>query len=127
MTLKERVVDELVKRIMDNNFERISISMKCNGDVIYITPCSMVPEITSFDDIEYFLIDCSLPWAGNDKIEKVADFIIDYQNRVDENEQEKIRLKEYYKKYHNTSKMDWSWYSDWHKDVYGYRPRHEEH
>lgn len=123
MSLKERVTEELIKRITVNNFNRISVEMKCNGDVVYITPCSMAPEINSFDDIEYFLVDCRLPWAGNDSIEKIAEFLINYERRIDENEEAKIRLKKYYDKYHNTPKMDWDGYSDWYKDIYGYRPR----
>lgn len=121
MTMAQRVANELVRRLKANNFEEITIEMKCNGDKITITPCSYV-DIKSVDDIDYYLVDCRLPWAGNDNLMWVANFILNYQQRIDENEVEKKKLRAYYNKYHNTDKMDWDWYINWYKDVYGHRP-----
>ena len=123
MTMVERIKKELVKRIIDNKFESITITMKCNGDEVIITPCSYVPTIVNFEQIDYFLVDCRLPWAGFDNIDKLADFLLHYKDKLTANEEEKKRLHAYYDKYHNTPEMDWGWYSDWHKSLYGFRPR----
>ena len=122
MTMVQRIAAELEKRFADNNFDEITIEMKCNGDKITIVPCSYA-DIKSIKDIDYYLVNCRLPWAGSDDLMWVADFLANYDNKIKANEKSKKELRDYYNKYHNTPQMDWSWYSDWHKDVYGYRPR----
>ena len=119
----DRIAAELTKRIIANGFNPIKIDMKKSGDRIIITPCSYEVNITSMDQIDWYLVDCRISYSGNDSIEKIAAFIADYDNRIAENEADKIKLREYYNKYHNTPEMDWQWYSDWYKDVYGFRPR----
>ena len=96
--------------------------MKNTGEKITIIPCGF--NISSFDDIDYFLVDCSLPWVGGNNIDAVATFIENYETKIKENENEKKKLRAYYNKHKNDTDNDWfDWYSDWYKDVYGYRPR----
>lgn len=120
--MRDRVAQELCNRIVANKFKEITITMKCNGDKVTIIPCGY--EITSFPDIEYFLVECRLPWAGHRTIEEVAQFLLNYETEIEENEKEKKALKKYYEEHKNEDRSSWfDFYSDWHKDVYGYRPR----
>lgn len=117
-----RVVEELKKRIINNNFKAISIEMKYNKDKITIIPCGY--DIKSFSDIEYFLVESRLPWGGNDSIDKVASFICNYKNEIDKNKKERRELKKFYENHKNNDRNSWyDYYSDWYKDVYGCRPK----
>ena len=127
MTRIEMVVNELVKRFESANWNDITLTMKCNNEEITISPCYYGDGIPTVSDIEYYLVYCSMPWSGNDSLEKIAKFLINYEKELNRQEEEKEKLHQYYVQYVNTSEMDWDWYSDWHKDVYGYRPRHGEH
>lgn len=120
MTKKERVEQELRKRIEAADFGKITIQMKCNGDTIVITPCCWSDE-SSWKTAEYFLVDSQyLPWLGADTIEKVADEIARYEELLKERTDSVNELKAYIKE--NAFDSDWSWVSDWHKDLFGHRP-----
>ena len=121
------VVNELVKRFTANGWKDLTVTMKCNGDEVTISPCYYGEATPALEDIEYFLVYCSMPWCGSDKIEKIADLLINYEKELQEQEDDKRKLHNYYVTHVNTKKMDWDWYSDWHKDLYGYRPRNGEH
>ena len=122
MTMQDRIVAELTKRIIDNNFKDITIHMKKSGHDIVISPCIFTDEL-KMENVEWFLVYAGINTAGNDKIEKIAEFIMNYDKLIEEDKEDKIRLHAYYDKYHNTDKMDWDFYSNWYKDLYGHRPR----
>ncbi len=124
MTMQDRVAQELRNRLAANSFKEITLTMKCNGDEVTIIPCGQPYEITSFSEIEYYLVDCRLPWAGEKTIEKLAQFLLNYEDEIKDNEREKKELRKYYEKHKNDRDRSWlDYYSDWHKDVYGHRPR----
>jgi len=122
MTMHDRIVKELTERLAKSNFKEITIEMKNTGEKITIITCGF--NISSFDEIDYFLVNCSLPWVGGNNINSVATFIENYDTRIKENKNEKKKLRAYYNKHKNDANNDWfDWYSDWYKDVYGHRPR----
>ena len=91
------------------------------GDKVKITLCGM-DDIKSVNDIEYFLMECRFPWAGSSKIEDIAKLLNNWQANIDEEDSEKQKLRKYYEENYGTEKFDDDWFSDWHKDVYGFRP-----
>lgn len=127
----EKTVAALQKRILAANFEPITVNMKCNGDAITITPCSSVSVITGFEQIEYYLVGSpSLPWLGGDNLETVAKQLNNYENMLAEKKTDEVKLADLREQLTNgsiTSQDEWDaryeWYSDYHKDVYGFRPR----
>lgn len=58
---------------------------------------------------------------------------LDAINHDEYRQREEPRLREYFEKYIKGKSWEeidqdrWDWYSDWHKDVYGYRPRTTEY
>lgn len=96
-----------------------------NGDELELTPCR------EFGQLAYILVASpSLPWLGGNASE-VADQLNKYETLVAENEADKLRLANLREKLLNPGPDmtgdEWedtfSFYSDWHKDIYGYRPR----
>ena len=128
----EKMIATLTEKITENNFKEFNMEMT-NGDVVTITPCSYFTEITSIDQIEYYLVAGKMPWMGGDSIEKIAKQFVNYEKRLTEDAEEKEKLRAYFEKHILPHKNDPNWkacesddfgyYSDWHKDLYGFRPR----
>ena len=117
----EMIKKELKKRIENANFKPLTITMKCNGDTIVITPCQGYADECNWDTVEYFLVDSQyLPWLGADALEKVADEIARYEELLKENFEDIEYLKAHIRKYGEES--DWGFVSDYHKDLFGHRP-----
>ena len=120
----ERTTKALNKKIEEaiaNGTNEINLTVKATGDKVKITLCSYV-DIKSVNDIEYFLMECRFPWAGSSKIEDIADLLNNWQAKIDDEDDEKQKLRKYYEENYGTEKFDDGWFSDWHKDVYGFRP-----
>ena len=120
----ERTTKALNKKIEEaiaNGTNEINLTIKATGDKVKITLCGMA-DIKSVNDIEYFLMECRFPWAGSSKIEDVAKLLNNWQAKIDEDDEEKQKLRKYYEENYGTEKFDDGWFSDWHKDVYGFRP-----
>lgn len=116
MTNTER---ELRRLIAEAGFEAITVTMKCNGDKVTITPCGYGAE--SFDDIEYYLLDSpTVNLCGRDSLAEVAEVLLGYADRIHEDEEDIERLKAYIRE--NGGASDWGWVSDYHKDLFGHRP-----
>ena len=120
----ERTTKALNKKIEEaiaNGTNEINLTVKATGDKVKITLCSMV-DIKSVNDIEFFLVECRFPWASSSKIEDIAKLLNNWQANIDEEDNEKQKLRKYYEENYGTEKFDEGWFSDWHKDVYGFRP-----
>lgn len=111
---------ELAKRIEAAGFKAITISMKVNNDRITITPCGYV-NIKKWEDIDYFLLDSQkLNLCGDEKLEKIAERIANYDKLLEEDAKALENLKAHIRKY--GEKADWDFVSDYHKDIFGHRP-----
>lgn len=116
-----RIENELRKRFEASNFGEISITMKCNNDIIYIRPCSYCPTITSFDQIDWYLMDSSrVNFTGGDTLTYVAKCIAEYEDRLREDADIITDIKNHIKKY--GMDLDWDYVSDLHQDIFGHRP-----
>ena len=120
----EKIKKALVERFEKAGWNDIKITMNCNGDTLVLTPCAFI-DIRKAEDIEYIIVcgsDASQYMGGN--LDQVADQISRYQELVDTQKDDKIRLAEYCEKHQHDSYDSDSYqsYSDWHKDVYGFRP-----
>lgn len=120
----ERTTKALNKKIEEaiaNGTNEINLTIKATGDKVKITLCGMA-DIKSVNDIEFFLVECRFPWASSSKIEDIAKLLNNWQANIDEEDGEKQKLRKYYEENYGTEKFDDGWFSDWHKDVYGFRP-----
>lgn len=97
----------------------ITVTMKCNGDPIYITPCFWDLDETDINKADFFLVDSStFPWLGAEKIAKVAEELANYEELINEREEDIVKLAKHYKEYGYDEIT-----SDWYKDLFGHRPR----
>lgn len=120
MFTKESMFEELKK----NGFNDTTFIL-ADGTSAIVTPCYYGKGAPSLEDIEYFLVYCDeLPYLSDDKLEKVAERFNNILKLRSEQDAEKIELRKYFDEHQSKGWDDgsWSWYSDWHKDVYGYRP-----
>ena len=120
----ERTTNALNKKIEEaiaNGTNEINLTIKATGDKVKIILCG-VADIKSVNDIEYFLMECRFPWAGSSSIESIAKLLNNWQAKIDEEDSEKLELRKYYEETYGTEKFDDDLFSDWHKDVYGFRP-----
>lgn len=110
------------------DLDMIDESGKRHGSV-QIVPCFDYTNIKAETHVEYFLMgspDVNL--YGENTLDAVVKSLRNFDALVSASETEKIRLQDYFDKYIKDRPWDqinpdrWGWYSDWHKDVYGYRP-----
>lgn len=117
-------VEYVAEILKENHFEETAFRLLDGTDIV-ITPCSYAMEITDISECDYFLVrDPELPWAGNDKLSKVVDEMNNHAKLVKELNDERDELRAFFDKHQKNGWDDESWgcYSDWHKDLYGYRP-----
>lgn len=117
MTNTER---ELRRLISEAGFGDITVTMKCNGDEVTISPCNF-SEVKSFENTEYYFVYSPkvMSW-GHETLDGVAQFLLSYSELVDEHDEDVERLKAHIREYGEDS--DWDFVSDYHKDLYGHRP-----
>lgn len=116
------------------DFEEIEIVCP-DGTVCSARPVNeMCDKPANVDDIEVFFLDWDLcrsdehrmamSWNGK----KAIDILVDKCNRHSElmadAVYEEARLRAYFDEHQaeGWTQEDLNWYSDWHKDVYGFRP-----
>lgn len=120
----ERTKAALIGKIneaISSGTTKIDLVVKATGDPVTITLCSF-GNIKSIDDIEYYLVDCRFPWAGSSSINDIANLLNNWTSKIEEENSEKKQIIDYYNKYYGTDKFDADWFSDWHKDIFGFRP-----
>lgn len=114
-------LNKKIEEAIKNGTNEINLTVKATGDKVKIILCSMA-DIKSIDDVEYFMMECRFPWAGSSKIEDIADLLNNWQARIDDENDDKLKLRKYYEENHGTREFDATWFCDWHKDLYGFRP-----
>lgn len=114
-------LNKKIEEAIKNGTNEINLTVKATGDKVKIILCSKA-DIKSIDDVEYFMMECRFPWAGSSKIEDIADLLNNWQARIDDENDDKLKLRKYYEENYGTDEFNDDWFSDWHKDVYGFRP-----
>ena len=114
MTRYDKILTELIKRT-EVGTKDCTITMKCDGQKITIQPC------ISCGRTEYFLV-YSFEQTGFNTLEKVASYIDNYEEHKKRQLREEEKIRKYFNEEISKGKGDWDWYSDWHKDVFGFRP-----
>ena len=114
---------EGVTRLLRMNNWRDTRIVCPDGTRATISPCGY-GTIHSIADCEYFLLYWDMPWGGESKIDKLVDKLNRHAELKAEDEADKAKLRSYFKKHEANGWDDdsWSFYSDWHKDCYGFRP-----
>ena len=108
-----------LQEALNKGYGGITVTMKCNGDLVYITPCFWDLDETNLNRADFFLVDSpTLPWLGAEKITKVAEELANYEALIKERDEDIIELAKHYKKYGYDEIT-----SDWYKDLFGHRPR----
>lgn len=126
--MKNRIKEELVKRFEENNWEEIVITMKCDGTKIFIDPCCYADNKT-LEQVEYFLMNCStMNLCGRETIEQVVEVIVEYETMLKESASDVEKCRQYWLKHvkNNTEPYMDDFYSDWHKELFGHRPRRKD-
>lgn len=106
-----------------NKWEETEITCP-DGTEIMVSPCYYGEGIPTRDDIEYYLVYADLPWMGADTLEELAKEINGHADALAEMEASRKEIREFFESHERNGWSDeaWDWYSDWHKDLYGYRP-----
>ena len=115
--------EQITKILKDNHFAETVITCPDGVDVV-VKPCSYADKITDISQCDYFLCYGDLPWMGDDTVEKITRQINEHAKDLAELMDERKELRQFFDDHQANGWDDdsWSWYSDWHKDLYGYRP-----
>lgn len=130
----EMTLEYIKNAIKDNNFGTTRFKDEDTGAVVVVEPCSYADTITDFNQVDFYSMCCNMVdgMCGSSDINSVAKTIQNIAAEIQDNEKDKVELREYYEKYLTPEKRaenekvwqdHYDFYSDWHKDVYGYRPR----
>lgn len=102
-----------------------------NGTILTVTPCTADPESNSWGDVEFFLTDCdSIFLPGCDTLEKVANILLNLDDIIARNEEQKAFLARRIEQINampegEDKEYELQIYSDIYKSCYGHRPRRE--
>ena len=128
--MMNKVKAELIRRFEGNGFNELKLTMKCDGAVVVITPCTMGFEpMKKVEDVEWFLMSCTtMNTCGSEKLDDIAKILVNYEKELKENEEEIEKCRRYWEKHvkNSTDRYMDDFYSDWHKDLFGYRPRRRD-
>lgn len=83
-----RTVKELRKRLKENNFKPVKLTMKCNGDIVTLTPCMEYysEEEIGFRSITYYLLESSsVQLCGGRSLLEVAEELVYYKYKCEAN------------------------------------------
>ena len=122
VTMKEYTVETLAQILSANKWEETTITCPDGAEVV-VSPC-FYGECNGIEDCDYFLVYADIPWMGGSDFAKVVEQINNHGKYVEELEKERNDLRAYFEEGEKEGwkEHDWSFYSDWHKDLYGYRP-----
>ena len=115
---------------MEKNYKNIDIGYELWDRGYILRNCSTDHEVKVYN-LYVALYDKGYVHSVDDFIEYLKDTNLFY-NVAEENEkyrrENEPKIREYFAKYiegrtfNNIDPQDWDFYSDWHKDVFGYRP-----
>ena len=115
--------DYVAATLAQNNFNDTEFTCP-DGARAVVSPC-YYGKISRAEDCEYFLVYWDIPWGGTDDFAALVDMLNNHAVFADEQQDGKRRLYDFFVKHQRDgwTADDFDWFSDWHKDVFGYRPR----
>lgn len=127
----QKAVGYIKEKLRENNFDEYTFSHK-SGAHVSVCPCAY-GEIRKFEDVMFYTMRCDvLNLCGSEDLEYVARTLLTLEDLIEEDKKEKARFFKFWKENIRDGRGDrtekeWmdliSLYSDWHKDLYGYRPK----
>ena len=118
------MIEKIRAALTANNWSDTDITMP-NGDIVTISPCGYARQLNEQNTEYYLVLSPSTSNLGGDTLAIIADQLAGYEKHLQEQAAEKVELRAFFDRNIATGNYDsdtWSFYSDWHKDVYGYRP-----
>jgi len=109
-----KIKNELLKRTNGGTTE-CTITMKIDGTKVRIVP------MANYGYGEYWLA-YGFSRDGFETIDELANYILNYEDEKKAHQNEIDKITKYFNEEISQGKGDWDWYSDWHKDVFGFRP-----
>ena len=75
-------------------------------------------------DCEYFLIYWDMPLGGEENIDALVNTLNRHEELLEEQNKSVMAIHSYFNEHqaNGWKADDWDFYSDWHKDVFGFRP-----
>ena len=137
MTKIEKSVEYITKKFTENRFQETRFFVPATNSTIWATPCAQCEdEISDVKDIEFILVSNNdgINVPGFDTVEAFAAFLADYPPNLVRELQSQKSCRSWYKtniqdkltRSETVSEDDWQYYSDWHKDCFGFRPQREQ-
>ena len=110
--------------IEENGFQKTRITCP-DGTEAIVSPCFYGSEISDVEQCEYFLIDWDMPWGGESTLEALVNTLNNHAELLKAQEESKSELVKFFDHYQQNGwdSDAFSTFSDWHKDVFGFRPR----
>lgn len=126
-----RIYNKLNRLFKENKFGDIIIDMKATGASLTLRACrDYDTEITELNQAEYIIVaglDDAHTFSGT--VEELCGKLANYERLHQEWICQTKDLESYHDRYIKDGnyadpewQKHWDWYSDWHKDLYGYRP-----
>ena len=112
-----------VKTLEENGFNETMFTCE-DGTKAYVTPCGY-REVHCINECEYFLFNWDFYTVGSDDADEIIKMLNNHKKLREEYDADVRKLRDYFDK-HQESGWDsdsFSFFSDWHKDVKGHRPR----
>lgn len=114
MTMVERIKAEILKRTNNGTIE-CTITMKVDNNKVRIVP------MQNYGYGEYWLA-YGFSRDGFETLDELANYIFNYENEKKAHNEEIEKITKYFNEEISKGTGDFNWYSDWHKDVFGFRP-----
>lgn len=116
---------DFVKNALEMNNLNATTIICPDGTEAEVHPCYYGDnEDAKVEDCEYFLIYWDMPWGGEDNLEALVKTLNRHAELAAEQEEDKVKIRRYFDKHQKDGwdEDSWSFYSDWHKDIFGFRP-----
>ena len=130
----EKTKEALIQKFEQAQWGSIELNLKKSGHCIEITPVAQIqPDIKNLSDVEWFLVNGSpLMFLGGSSLDHITNNLLTYDEKLIALENDKTELKKMFDdlvqtkaenpEFKTYESNDYGVYSDWHKDLFGFRP-----
>lgn len=97
MDMHTKIKKELIRRFDENNWSKLTLHMKVSGDDVIIDPCHIFATEHTAETVQYFFIESpSIPQAGEETLNDLADFLAHYDENCKKAAHAKQVVQTYY-------------------------------